>query len=126
MSLSRAAFAVIIFCAAFHARAAGDASIVGLWQRDSGSSRVRIAPCADALCGTIMWVRDAESPTKVGMRVFYALEPERANNWTCKAFNPEDKENYSGTVTLQGDRMTTTGCVIGRLFCKSVHWERVK
>ena len=67
---------------------AGDATPLGLWQRDSGSSRVRIAPCGDRLCGTIVWVRDNESATRVGMRVLYDMQPERPGNWTGKAFNP--------------------------------------
>ncbi len=99
-------------------------SILGVWQRDSGSSRLRIAACGEYLCGTLIWVRDKENPAKAGMRILFNMEPERANNWSGKAFNPEDKETYAGTATVNGDRLVTTGCVIGRLFCKSAQWLR--
>lgn len=103
-----------------------EGGISGLWMRDTGTARVQFAPCGDKICGTITWVRDADSATKVGMRVFYDMEPERANNWTGTAFNPEDKQTYTGTLTLSGNTITATGCVIGRLFCRSVRWNRAK
>jgi uncharacterized protein (DUF2147 family) len=106
--------------------ARADASITGEWLRDSGTARVRIGPCGDKLCGVITWVRDKTSPTKVGMKVFYDMKLERPNDWAGYAFNPEDEQTYSGALVLNGDKMSTTGCVIGKLFCKSVYWTRVK
>jgi uncharacterized protein (DUF2147 family) len=101
-------------------------TVVGEWLRDTGSARVRIASCGDKLCGVIVWVRDKDSPTKVGTRVFYDMERERPNNWSGLAFNPEDQQTYSGALVLDGDKMSATGCVVGKLFCKSVYWTRVR
>ena len=96
----------------------------GQWLRDTGTARVQIAPCGDRLCGTIVWVRDKDSPSKVGMRVFYDVEPERASVWKGRAFNPENKQDYEGTLTVIGDTLTTTGCILGRLVCTSMYWKR--
>ena len=102
---------------------AADAS--GVWLRDSGASRVKIAPCGAALCGTIIWLKDADSPAKVGQKVFFDMKPNGDNAWSGSAFNPEDGKNYSGKMTLSGDTLTTAGCVLGGLVCKSVKWSRV-
>ena len=105
------------------AASAADAS--GVWLRDSGASRVRIAPCGAALCGTIVWLKDADGPAKVGQKVFFDMKPNGDNAWSGSAFNPEDGKNYSGKMTLSGSTLTTAGCVLGGLVCKSVNWSRV-
>ena len=68
----------------------------GTYLRDSGASRVRIAKCGDAYCGSIVWLKDANGPAKVGQRVFYDMKADGENKWAGKAFNPEDGKVYSG------------------------------
>ena len=102
---------------------AQDAS--GTWLRENGASRVRIGKCGDALCGTVAWVKDAASPSKVGQRVFYDMKPDGAGKWKGSAFNPEDGKTYSGTMSLSGGTLTTAGCVFGGLICRSVSWSKV-
>jgi uncharacterized protein (DUF2147 family) len=60
----------------------------GVWQRDTGASRIRIAPCGGALCGTLIWLRDPTGPAKVGQRVLLDMKPSGANEWRGSAFNP--------------------------------------
>ena len=110
---------------ALSASAALSADASGVWLRDSGASRVKFAPCGAALCGTIVWLKDADSPAKVGQKVFFDMKPNGDNAWSGSAFNPEDGKNYSGKMTLSGDTLTTAGCVLGGLVCKSVKWSRV-
>lgn len=97
----------------------------GTWLRDNGGSRVKVAPCGANLCGTIVWLKDADGPSKVGQRVFYDMASSGTNKWSGKAFNPEDGKTYSGTMTLSGSSLTTSGCVLGGLICKSVNWTKV-
>lgn len=115
---------VFAFAFAGVAQAGGDAT--GTWLRDNGKGTVRIAHCGAALCGTVASVSDPASPAKVGQRVFYGMVPSGENSWSGHAFNPEDGKTYSGTMILAGSRLTTAGCVLGGLICKSVHWSRVK
>ncbi|MGO9943661.1 MAG: DUF2147 domain-containing protein, partial [Rhodoblastus sp.] len=44
--------------------------------------------------------------------------------WSGEAFNPDDGNTYSGNVIVAGSSMTTKGCVLGGLICKSVDWKR--
>lgn len=111
-----------VMIAAASGALAQDAS--GTWLRDSGASRVRIAPCGDALCGTIVWLKDSSGPAKVGQRVFYDMKPNGAGSWAGKAFNPEDGKTYSGKMSLSGGTLTTAGCAMGGMICKSSTWTR--
>ncbi|SEQ42672.1 Uncharacterized conserved protein, DUF2147 family [Devosia sp. YR412] len=96
--------------------------IGGEWGRDSGASRIAFAPCGNALCGTITWLRDANGPARVGQQVYFDMKPSGENEWTGKAFNPEDGKTYSGKMRLNGNRLVTEGCVF--ILCKSVEWVR--
>ncbi|SEG77720.1 DUF2147 domain-containing protein [Bosea lathyri] len=98
--------------------------VTGTWLRDTGASRVRFAKCGEAICGTLAWLKDTNGPAKVGQRIFYDMKPAGAGKWSGNAFNPEDGKNYSGTMTLSGDMLTTSGCVLGGLICRSVKWSR--
>jgi uncharacterized protein (DUF2147 family) len=117
--LTFAAAAAIVLSAA---PAMADPS--GVWLRDNGNSRVRIAKCGDAYCGTLIWVKDPESPSKAGQRIFYDMKENGANSYSGKAFNPEDGKTYAGKLTLSGASMTTSGCALGGLICRSVSWRK--
>lgn len=118
-----------IIAAAFVTLAAGSAaaqSATGTWLRDTGASRVRISPCGDALCGSIVWLKEgAETSAKVGQRIFYEMKPDGAGKWSGKAFNPEDGKTYSGTMSVSGSTLTTAGCVLGGMICRTVRWSKV-
>ena len=101
------------------------AELGGVWLRDSGVSKVRFAPCGGAMCGTIVWLKEGADPNaKIGEKVFFDMKPNGTDAWTGSAFNPEDGKTYTGKMTLSGDTLTTKGCVLGGLICKSVTWTR--
>ena len=120
---ARAAILVtsIACCSVAHA-----ADIGGVWLHQDGGSKVRFAPCGEKLCGAIVWLKDASGPWKVGQRVFYEMVADGANRWTGKAFEATSGREYSGKMTLAGDRLTTAGCVLGGLICKSIVWTRAQ
>ncbi len=102
------------------------ADIVGTWQRSNGESRIRMAPCGGAVCGVITWLKTpGKSDAKVGQQVFYDMKPSGAGAWEGSAFNPEDGRTYAGKASVSGSSMTTKGCVLGGIICKSVSWSRV-
>jgi uncharacterized protein (DUF2147 family) len=115
--------AVVLAAAVPVAPALADPS--GVWLRENGNARVRISKCGDGFCGTLVWVKDPESASKPGQRVFYDMKPSGANAWSGRAFNPEDGKTYAGKLTLSGSSMTTSGCVLGGMICRSVNWRKV-
>jgi uncharacterized protein (DUF2147 family) len=105
--------------------AASAASLNGEWLQADGKAKVRFSDCGDAICGAISWLKDPTSdPARLGQRVFYGMKPAGDNLWKGSAFNPEDGKTYSGKLTLSGEHLTTSGCVLGGLICKSVEWSR--
>jgi uncharacterized protein (DUF2147 family) len=122
-NLTRLAAAVAMIGSTSGVALAADAS--GVWLRDNGASRVKIAPCGAALCGKVVWLKDEGGPAKIGQRVFFDMKPHGEGHWSGKAFNPQDGKTYSGTLSLSGDTLTTSGCVLGVL-CRSVNWSRVE
>lgn len=119
-----AAFGLTALILAGGIASASAQEVLGVWERDTGASRVRFSKCGDALCGTISWLKDQSGPAKLGQRIFFDMKPSGANKWNGSAFNPEDGKTYSGTMTLSGNSLTTAGCVLGGLICRSVKWSR--
>jgi len=123
--MRRLAFAAALVVAV--APAAFAADVNGEWARTDGKSKVRFAPCGGgAICGTVTWLRDADSPGKVGQKVFYEMRSSGDNTWAGKAFNPDDGKEYTGKMTLSGGTLNTAGCVFGGLICKSFDWTRAQ
>jgi uncharacterized protein (DUF2147 family) len=98
--------------------------VSGVWLQDDGSSKVRFASCGARLCGDIVWLRNAAGPWKIGQRVFYEMVADGANRWSGKAFEASTGREYTGRMTLAGDRLVTAGCVLGGLICRSIVWSR--
>lgn len=97
----------------------------GVWLRDTGASKVRFTACGGAMCGNISWIKPGvETPAKVGQRIFSDMKPAGPNKWSGSAFNPEDGKTYAGKASLAGNTLTTEGCVMGGMICKSTTWTR--
>ena len=119
-----AALAVAALALTVAPACAGDPS--GTWLRDTGASRVKIGPCGrGAYCGSLVWLKPGvETPAKVGQRIFYDMKPDGTDSWKGSAFNPEDGKTYSGKMSLSGGTLTTAGCAMGGMICKSSTWTR--
>ena len=99
--------------------------LLGSWQRSDGTSRIRMAPCGGAVCGTVTYLKDPNSPGKVGQQVFFGMKPDGNGTWNGTAFNPEDGKTYTGAASVSGSSLTTKGCALGGLICKTVSWVRI-
>ncbi|MGH6799526.1 MAG: DUF2147 domain-containing protein [Roseiarcus sp.] len=121
--------ALLVGLAFLTASAAGAAAgdVTGIWARDDGRAKIRFSACGgEAVCGFLAWKRDAKGPGRIGEQVFFGMKPSGENAWAGTAFNPEDGKSYAGKMTLSGDQLTTAGCVLGGLICKSFGWTRAK
>ena len=125
-----AALAAILSCTGAHA-----ADISGLWLTETGSSRVRIAPCGTGICGSIASAPgkalDANNPdpalrtrSVIGVRIFEAPRAEGAS-YAGTLYNPSDGKTYSGTMRLtEPNTLEVSGCVLG-VFCRRQTWTRI-
>ena len=110
------------------AMAAGPAladDIAGIWLRESGLSKVRFASCGGAVCGNLVWIKaGVDTPAKVGLRLFFDMKPTGPNSWSGSVVNPDDGKTYTGTMSLSGGTLTTAGCALGGMICRSSTWTR--
>ena len=98
----------------------------GVWNRDDGLGGVKIAPCGDAICGHVVWLKMPNGPAYIGQEVLFDMRQTAPNIWSGSAHNPEDGRDYAGTMTLDGDRLLTRGCVFGGLICRTVGLTRAR
>jgi uncharacterized protein (DUF2147 family) len=101
-------------------------NVLGTWSRDNGAVHVKFDTCGDAICGNIAWLKPGgETKAKVGQRLFFDMHSDGTNSWTGKAVNPDSGSIYSGKMSIEGSTLSTSGCIVGGLICKSANWRRV-
>lgn len=97
----------------------------GVWQRGDGNARVRIAACGNDLCATNIWIKDTSGGEAVGDRLVMNVEPSGSNTLDGKAFDPKRNLTYAIKIKVGQAALTTRGCVLGGVLCKSMNWTRV-
>lgn len=98
----------------------------GVWLRDDGNARVRIASCGSDICATNLWIGDTSKGEEVGDKLIMTLKPKSANTLAGTARDPKRSMTYSISVRVSGDRLRTRGCVLGGVVCKNVDWKAAK
>jgi len=102
-----------------------ETSPIGHWARGDGNARVRIEPCGDALCAINTWVRDTSGGEDVGHRLLMRVRATGGGKYSGTAFDPQRDRSYGFTMRVQGNSMSTTGCVLAVL-CKSMDWRKIR
>ncbi|KPF63464.1 hypothetical protein IP69_18995 [Bosea sp. AAP35] len=97
----------------------------GVWLRDDGNARVRIAPCGSDICATNVWIKDTSGGEEVGDRLVLTLKPEGADTLKGEAFDPKRNRRFAMTLTVKPDGLSTRGCIVG-VICKTVTWTPVE
>jgi uncharacterized protein (DUF2147 family) len=102
------------------------ADMDGVWSRDDGNARVRIAPCGDKTCATNLWIRDTSKGEAPGDQLIMSLKRSSSTEFSGTAYDPKRGMKYSIDVTVGNQTMKTRGCVLAHLLCKTVGWTEVK
>ena len=139
----RQSFAIgLLFFAGCGSALAADPS--GTWLTQGGNSRIRVADCGGALCGTIVWLKEPNDPDTgkaktdknnsdaakrsrplMGVQIVLGMKPSGAGKWNGQVYNAEDGKTYSGNLTFSGgNSLTLQGCALGGLVCKGQNWTR--
>lgn len=101
------------------------AEIDGNWARGDGNAKVVIAPCGGKICATNTWIKPGTPKEKTGDRLIMDIKQSEAGSYSGTAFDPQRDKSYKITVTVDGDSMTTKGCIIAGLLCKGISWTRI-
>ncbi len=134
-------------CSGFFASAAFAGSPIGRWYAEGGAAEVEIAPCSDALCGKVVWLRsplgedgcelrDDKNPdltsrnrTIVGLEILKGLKQadDGAAVWTGGAiYDPTTGRTYSCNARMEDDdKLFLRGYFGIQLLGRTTTWTRV-
>ena len=105
--------------------AAAQADITsGKWMRGDGLAQVRVQKCGEAFCAVNVWVKNPGDEA-VGDRLVLNVKPVKPGPMEGSAYDPKRNLRFSSKITYSENAMTTSGCVLGGLFCRSVSWNKV-
>jgi len=103
----------------------------GVWIDHTGQGAVEIAPCADKVCGRVIWLKNPLHKSKLGKlicgtQVLGDLRQQAANAWESGwIFNPEDEERFSAALQLTGpNTLLVTGYLGIKLLGETFTWKR--
>lgn len=134
MTRIRSILPCLLLAVTVGAQASAREPIEGTWRNRPKTLVVRIEPCGQALCGTVVQaaedaqdsVRKAGTPHLIGTRVLTDLHRSSGDSYVGQVFNPNLNIHAAGTVTLESPTvLVVKGCVLAGLICKQQHWTRV-
>jgi uncharacterized protein (DUF2147 family) len=116
----------------------------GTWLTQTGGSKIKVADCGGALCGTITWLKEPNDPETgkpktdkhnsdaskrsrplIGVQIVLGMKPAGAGKWAGQVYNAEDGKTYSGNLTFTGgNSLQLQGCALGGLVCKGQTWTK--
>ena len=107
---------------------------LGVWRNPRDSVHVRMELCGDRACGVVVWAsekakadaRKGGTDPLVGSQLFRDFIEESPGVWRGKVFVPDIGKTLSGTISRVDDKtLLGSGCLIGRVICKSQRWTRL-
>lgn len=135
-----AAALAAILCALTIVPAAAEPT--GTWLTQNADARIRIARCGKALCGTVVWLKDAidaatgkppvdahnPDPSKRNRKIFglriFAMTADDQGGWSGGIYNSDDGQTYAGKLVLHdAEQLEVQGCA--GAFCGSETWRKV-
>lgn len=100
--------------------------ITGVWARGDGNAHVRIEPCGPNVCATNIWVKPGRKDEAVGDTLVMMVKPESEKRYAGKAYDKRRKLTYSMEIDVKPNVLSSRGCLLAGLACKSISWQRLK
>ena len=98
----------------------------GVWIDHTGRGAVEIAECGGALCGHVVWVKDAKHIKTCRNQILGNVKPVGGNTWDRGwIVDPDDNARYSVELKPVGeDRLRVVGYMGSKLFSETMMWRR--
>lgn len=126
--------AITLAALAIPATAFAQAPIEGRWRNPHGSVVVRVSPCGNAYCATVIRASDKQKAkahnagnAMIGAQILRNIRPRADGTFSAQGFDP--KSNIRAPVTVRvvsPNVLAVRGCAIaGALLCREQTWNRV-
>ena len=129
-----AAAAVLVAASTLAGTADAQTQPTGVWRNPRNSVHVRIQPCGREMCGVVVWAsaraqqkaREAGTRNLIGAQLFRQFQRQSGGTWGGRVFVPDLARTVPGTLRVRSpNAVVASGCVLGRLVCRSQTWTRV-
>lgn len=105
--------------------AQSDHPLKGQWARDDGKARVKIERCGTDWCAINTWIKPGHKGEKVGDKLIMTLNDGEGDVFDGSAHDPQRNLTLKIRVTAEPETLTTRGCVLGGVICKTARWTRL-
>jgi len=100
----------------------------GTWKTEPGDTgaflHVKIEPCGDKLCGTIVKVVNSDKMSSLGKPIIWDMKAKGNGRYSGgKIWAPDTDKTYRSKMSLNGDTLKVSGCV-GPI-CRGQIWTRL-
>jgi len=98
----------------------------GVWIDHTGRGAVEITDCAGALCGRIVWLKNAGNKGVCGKQVIGSAKRTSAGTWDGGwIYDLESGQRYSVELKLLGpDKLRVMGYMGSKMFSETYTWRR--
>jgi uncharacterized protein (DUF2147 family) len=129
--LTYVALAALVVLAGSASAQAPAPDVTGVWIDHTGQGAVEITPCADRICGRVVWLKDPKHKSKsgkliCGTQILGDLQKHGNNAWESGwIYNPEDEERFSAALKLANpNTLLVTGYLGVKLLGETFTWKR--
>ena len=114
---------------------AADAALEGRWKNPTGRVTVEIVACEEAYCGSVISATESAradarrggTETLVGTQLMTDFKAAGPGKWRGRLFIPDLNRRSKAELRLLGPgQLKVTGCMVGRMICKSQLWTRAE
>jgi uncharacterized protein (DUF2147 family) len=115
---------VLLACAAATASAASGPH--GVWIDHTGRGAVEITDCSGALCGRVVWLKDAADEEGCNMQIIGNVKPVAGGKWDGGwIWDPERRSKFDVELTPIGEqKLKVHGYAGMKLFGETMTWTR--
>jgi uncharacterized protein (DUF2147 family) len=112
--------------AAARNRNAAASGPTGVWIDHTGRGAVEITECAGALCGRIVWLKDAGNKSVCGKQIIGSARRSSGSTWDGGwIYDPDRDARYSVELKLlDPDKLRVMGYMGSKLFSETHTWKR--
>jgi len=109
--------------------------VQGEWRNTKNTIHMRVRPCGNAMCGTVIWAGDQQRADAkkgsgkdlLGATLVRDLRQGEDGKWRGRVYVPDIDATASATVIqLNSYTLRITGCTLVGILCRTQHWHRLK